>query len=100
MRDHVISELEFGIRMDQAEVAQLSLDVFDKLLVALVGCAGNDDEVHATLVYAEVLLQLDRSEDLWPSVEQVQALLLNRWKNNVGCCRGQVDQEVHSHDHR
>jgi len=29
--------------MDQAEVAQLSLDVFDKLLVALVGCAGNDD---------------------------------------------------------
>ena len=60
----------------------------------------HDDEVHATLVYAEVLLQLDRSEDLWPSVEQVQALLLNQWQNSVGCCCGQVDQVVHSHDRR
>ena len=62
-----------------------------------------DDEVHATLFYAEVLLQLDRTVVLWISVEQVQALLLNQWQNTLGCCRSQVDQVVqvvHSHARR
>jgi hypothetical protein len=59
----------------------------------------HDGEVYATLVYAEARLLLGRSEDLW-SVEQAQARLLYRWKNSVGCSRGQVDKEVHSYDHR
>ena len=89
MRDHIICELDFGIHED-AKFAQLILDVFNELLLALIGLAGNNEKVHA-LVRAQPhlggVVSLQLVKVLWLLVEGmvlVVMLLALIFKGNVG----------------